>query len=182
MSLFQPVEHLTATQTVDQIFSGTYQSNNPGSLFCFFALAVIAFGLALVSTAIKEEKRSKSRSKISHNVLPKDEELPPLTPVAASAIQEVEHAVTAALVVVPASIPVDTTSDWSKPVINEAVLSVPAYIRKAGITSYAAYRRLNPLKTQVVLLSKVREPLLDSMPVFDLGERLLVGFDGQPVH
>jgi len=182
MSLFQPVEHLTATQTVDQIFAGTYQGNNSGSLFCFFALTAIVFGLAFVSTVIKEEKRSKSRSKISHNILPKDEELPVLAPVAASTAPEVET-ITAVPVVEPAPAPVvDPTFGWSKPVIDEAVLDTPAYIRRAGITLYAAYRRLNPLKVPVVLLSKALKPSLDSEPVFDFGERLPVGFDGLPVH
>jgi len=184
MSFFQPIEHLTATQAVDQIFAGTYQSNNPGSLFCFFALTVIVFGLALALSAVKDEKRSKSRSKISRENLPQDnEELPELVPVAVSEAPEVEPPVTAVAVVEPAPAPVvDPMAGWSRPVIDEAVLSIPAYIRKAGITSYAAYRRLNPLKNPVVLLTKAREPSSDSMPVFDLGERMLVGFDGQPVH
>jgi len=182
MSLFQPVEHLSAIQTVDQIFAGTYQGNNPGSLYCFFALMAIVFGLAFVSTAIKEEKRSKSRSKISHNILPKNEELPELAPVAASAAPEVENPVTAVAVVEPAPAPVvDPMAGWSRPVIDYAALSTPAYIRRAGITPYAAYRRFNPLKVPVVLL-RARKPELDSEPVFDFGERLPVGFDGVPVH
>jgi len=122
----------------------------------------------------------QANSKSSGKRQSKDEELPDLAPVVASASPEVELTVTA--IVEPASPPVDPAPDWSKPVIDEAVLSTPAYIRKAGLTPYAAYRRLNPLKTPVVLLSKVREPSSDSMPVFDLGERLLVGFDGVPVH
>jgi len=127
--------------------------------------------LALRQAASKSGKRQ-----------PKAEELPELAPVAASVTPEVEP-VTAVAVVKPAPAPVvDPALGWSKSVIDEAVLSIPAYIRRAGITPYAAYRRLNPLKTPVVLLSKTREPSPDSMPVFDLGERLLVGFDGQPVH
>jgi len=147
---------------------------------------VIATILACNSNGKAESKRA-SRSAtprpIPAKAISQDEELPELAPVAASVSPEVEPPVTAVPVAEPAPAPVvDPTFGWSKPVIDESVLSIPAYIRKAGITSYAAYRRLNPLKTPVVLLSQAREPSPDSMPVFDLGERLLVGFDGQPVH
>jgi len=126
--------------------------------------------LALRQAASKSGKRQ-----------PKIEELPELAPVAASAAPEVENPVTAVPVVEPAPAPVvDPTLGWSKPVFDETVLSIPAYIRRAGITPYAAYRRLNPLKVPVVLLS-ARKPELDSEPVFDFGERLPVGFDGAPV-
>jgi len=127
--------------------------------------------LALRQAASKSGKRQ-----------PKAEELPELAPVAASVAPEVEPVV-AVPVVEPAPAPVvDPTFGWSRPVIDEAALSTPAYIRRAGITPYAAYRRSNPLKVPVVLLSKARKPEPDSEPVFDFGERLPVGFDGVPVH
>jgi len=153
------------------------------------AFAVVWVAVAILASIPKDEesKQNRSRPATPHptpaKVISQDEELPELAPVAASVSPEVEPPVTAVPVAEPAPAPVvDPTFGWSKPVIDESVLSIPAYIRKAGITSYAAYRRLNPLKTPVVLLSQAREPSPDSMPVFDLGERLLVGFDGQPVH
>jgi len=127
--------------------------------------------LALRQAASKSGKRQ-----------PKAEELPELAPVAATAAPEVENPVTAVAVVEPAPAPVvDPMAGWSRPVIDEVALSTPAYIRRAGITPYTAYRRLNPLKAPVVLL-RARKPELDSEPVFDFGERLPVGFDGVPVH
>jgi len=132
----------------------------------------------------REQERLALRQALSKSGKrqPKAEELPELAPVVDSVTPEVEPPVTAVPVVEPAPAPVvDPAHGWSRPVIDEAVLSTPAYIRKAGITPYAAYRRLNPLKTPVVLLS-ARKSELDSEPVFDFGERLPVGFDGQPVH
>jgi len=102
--------------------------------------------LALRQAASKSGKRQ-----------PKVEELPELAPVAASVAPEVEP-VTAVPVIEAIPEPVvDPTFGWNKPVIDEAVLDTPAYIRRAGITPYAAYRRLNPLKVPVVLLSVRRE-------------------------
>jgi len=160
----------------------------------YLVLAILIATVFLV-VAIASQKENSNGYRTSRPVTPRptpaktapqaDEELPELAPVAASVAPEVEPvaAVAAVAVVEPAPAPVvDPVAGWGRPVIDEAALSTPAYIRRAGITPYAAYRRLNPLKTSVVLLSKVREPEPDSMPVFDLGERMLVGFDGVPVH
>jgi len=153
------------------------------------AFAVVWVAIAILASIPKDEESKQNRSR---SVTPRptpaktapqaDEELPELAPVAASFAPEVENPVTAVAVVEPVPVPaVDPMAGWSRPVIDEAVLSTPAYIRRAGITSYAAYRRLNPLKVPVVLL-RARKPELDSEPVFDFGERLPVGFDGMPVH
>jgi len=152
----------------------------------YLVLAILIAAVFLV-VAIASQKgnsngcrasRSTAPRPTSAKAAPQNEELPELAPVAASAAPEVENPVT---VVEPAPAPVvDPTLGWSKPVFDETVLSIPAYIRRAGITPYAAYRRLNPLKVPVVLLS-ARKPELDSEPVFDFGERLPVGFDGAPV-
>jgi len=159
--------------------------------FGYVALAVLVAGVCFV-VALASQKgnarqhhasRPASLCPIPAKAASQAEELPELAPVAASVAPEVESPVAAVAVVEPAPAPVvDPMAGWSKPVIDEATLSIPAYIRKAGITSYAAYRRLNPLKVPVVLLSKARKPSPDSMPVFDLGERMPIGFDGQPVH
>jgi len=156
-------------------------------------IGLVAFAIVWVAVAVlasipadEKSKQNASRSATPRpapvKVAPSQaEELPELAPVAASVAPEVEP-VTAVPVVEPAPAPVvDPMVGWSRPVIDEAVLDTPAYIRRAGITPYAAYRRLNPLKVPVVLLS-ARKPELDSEPVFDFGERLPVGFDGAPVH
>jgi len=186
------------TINLDQLLeeSGTFQYTNhetgpivPLVIIAILVIVGLNFVSDLIKASIKNERQSSKKTSRPHipakslvKNVSKAEELPELAPVAASIAPEVEP-VTAAPVIEAAPEPVvDPTFGWSKPVIDEAVLSIPAYIRKAGITSYAAYRRLNPLKTPVVLLSKAREPSPDSMPVFDLGERLPVGFDGQPVH
>jgi len=127
------------------------------------------------------KKRLKSRHRPLVRKVLRNEELPELAPVAASVAPEVEPVVAVPVVESAPAPVVDPMAGWSKPVIDEVALSTPAYIRRAGITPYAAYRRLNPLKVPVVLL-RARKPELDSEPVFDFGERLPVGFDGAPVH
>jgi len=198
MSLFQPVAHLTASQTAEQIFAGTYQgSNNFGSLFFIVAIAVVFLGFALASVAFNEEKRSKSRSKISHENLHQDnEDLPALVPVEASVPPVAEPVV----VLEPAPVPVaDPALGWSKPVYDEAVLAIPAFMRKVGLTSFEVYKFV--LEPDWLKFYKLREQekaaglghvtsAVDFFtrresepdPVFDPGERLPVGFDGVPVH
>jgi len=152
----------------------------------FFILAVAIPAVWMIQTSLKDDAYIPLRDEPPRSALVKDVsqdmELPELAPVAASFAPEVEPVIAVAVVEPVPTPAVDPMAGWSRPVIDEAALSTPAYIRRAGITPYAAYRRLNPLRVPVVLLSKVRKPELDSEPVFDLGERMFVSFDGQPVH
>jgi len=175
--------------TVDySVFGRVADHCGQQEVFGYLLLAVLIAGVFFVVALASQKENSDQRTSRSTTprhtpakAVPQAEQLPELAPVAASTAPEVEP-VTAVAVVEPAPAPVvDPMDGWSRPVIDEVALSTPAYIRRAGITPYAAYRRLNPLKVPVVLL-RARKPDLDSEPVFDFGERLPVGFDGVPVH
>jgi len=178
--------------TVDySVFGRVADHCGQQEVFGYLLLAVFVAGVFFV-VALASQKGGSHQHHASRSTSPRPapakvasqaEELPELAPVAASVAPEVEPPVTAVAVVEPAPAPiVDPIAGWSRAVIDEAALSTPAYIRRAGITPYAAYRRLNPLKVPVVLLSKALKPELDSEPMFDFGERLPVGFDGAPIH